>query len=129
MPLLPGTYYWRVRSLDPYNRPSEWSAVRSVEVKSSSSAAPLRNLHTTRTPTLTWNGIPWAARYQVQVDDRTSFISPVFDQETLDAEALSMTINPLPNGVYHWRVRAQRPDGSWGGWSSASSFTINVPLS
>lgn len=78
----------------------------------------------TNTPTLTWNSVTWATGYQVQVDDNADFSSPAFET-TVDAATLDVTTSPLGNGFYHWRARAQRPDGSWGGWSVVDTFTVD----
>ncbi len=86
---------------------------------------PQRNAYTTATPTLTWSPITWAAAYEIQIDDDDDFSSPVYHSATLTAAEV---ITPeLPNGVYYWRVRAQRPNGTWGGWSAVDSFVVDVP--
>ncbi len=79
-----------------------------------------------------------AQNFRLQVDDDTSFGSPVIDVNQSspkpsypsDAEAFArwsyisyMPTDLLPAGTYHWRVRAE--DGNGSDWSTATSFTVN----
>jgi glucose/arabinose dehydrogenase len=92
------------------------------------------NRFTTQTPTLTWVRIPWALGYEIQIDDDSDFGSsdPIFYiKSDLTAETVSFTL-PASNptfvaGTYYWRLRALRSDGTWGAWSTTSSFTIDLP--
>ena len=86
---------------------------------------PQRNVFPTATPTLTWSAVTWAAAYEIQIDDTDDFSSPVYHSTTLTAPEV---ITPeLPSGVYYWRVRAQRPNGTWSEWSVVDSFVVDVP--
>jgi hypothetical protein len=68
-----------------------------------------------------WDSVPGVAYYQLQVDDRASFITPVFDTTGMPA----LTVEHfLPDGQYWWRVRARSRDSIWGDWSEAGSFLI-----
>ena len=86
---------------------------------------PDRNVFPTATPTLRWSAITWAAAYEIQIDDNDDFSSPVYHSATLTAA--EVTTPELPNGVYYWRVRAQRPNGTWSEWSVVDSFVVDVP--
>lgn len=88
---------------------------------------PSLHVYTTRTPTLTWNRITWAAGYEIQVDNQPSFTSPEFRRRVDGSNTLSVTTIPLQNGRYYWRVRARRWNGTWGNWSRRDSFTIQSP--
>lgn len=127
-PLLHRTYYWRVRALDSYGLASPWSEVWRVKVDAAASAAPMIVVYKTATPVLTWNRVSWAAGYEVQVDNHPDFSAPLFRDDGLSAGALSVVVSvALMDGVYYWRVRARRADGSWGGWSAAGSFVVDAP--
>ncbi|MEO8610965.1 MAG: SBBP repeat-containing protein [Chloroflexota bacterium] len=83
-----------------------------------------RNYYTTDMPTLTWTPVTWATHYHVQVSKNKLFSgTPDFEGET-DANGLSITTDALDDGVYYWRVQAQKADGDWGGWSLVESFTV-----
>jgi uncharacterized repeat protein (TIGR01451 family) len=125
-PLLPDTYYWRVRSIDPVGNVSGWSAIQTVTIISADNAVPSQNVVETRTPTISWTDVTWATGYEIQVDNNATFASLEYSAE-VGVESLSHEIQtPLPNGTYFWRVRAKRPDGTWGVWSVVDSFTINA---
>jgi len=81
---------------------------------------------TTATPTLTWTAVTWATGYRVEVETSTTFAAPYAFAGETDADARSITTAPLDDGVYYWRVAAQRPDGSWGTPSPVQSFTIDT---
>lgn len=85
-----------------------------------------RNYFTTHPPTLTWSPVTWAIGYRVQVETTATFAAPYAFEGDAPANEAFITTDPLPNGLYYWRVQAQKPDGSWGVFSSPDSFTIAV---
>ena len=85
-----------------------------------------RNYFTTDTPTLTWTAVTWAIHYHVQVSSNSAFTgTPDFDGE-VSGNLLSITTDALDDGLYYWRVQAQKSDGSYGVWSPVESFTIDA---
>ncbi len=121
------TYYWRARAVDAAGNVSAWSETWSVYFDSPANAVPVRNRYTDNTPTLTWNRVSWATEYELQIDDAANFRSLEYTA-TITAPTLEHTVSStLPNGVYNWRVRARRPDGRWGAWSSPDNFVIDAP--
>jgi len=72
----------------------------------------------------TWSRVKKATWYQIQVDDSPAFDSPVIDQVTTDTS--HTPDSGLPNGTYHWRVRASKDDVT-GTWSGAWNVTILSP--
>ena len=90
-------------------------------------AAPTRNLYLTSTPTLTWGSVEWAAGYAIQVDNNRNFNSPEFQNQNMAVNMLEITTSDLADGLYYWRVRARRADGSWGPWSPPDHFVIDAP--
>ncbi len=121
--LVSGTYYWQVRSRDFAGNTSGWSAISSLHVQSSNTAAPETNFHTTRTITLGWSATSWATEYHLEVDDNPGFKSPAYSN-IVTAPILTQTTSPLDNGVYYWRVRARQNNGLWSQWSPISMFRI-----
>ena len=123
--LLPGTYFWRLQALNINGTTT--SQTRTFTIISAANAAPMRNLYDTPTPTLTWGAVEWAAGYQIQIADNANFTTPI-TSSALDAATLAFTpAAPLADGVYYWRVRARRANGSWGNWSAAETFIVLVP--
>ncbi len=89
--------------------------------------APKRNYFTTPTPTLTWNRVSWATEYEVQVDSAPTFTTPLSFTAVVSSNTLEVPTTVLPDGTYYWRVRAKKPDGTWGGWSAVDSFAVDAP--
>jgi hypothetical protein len=80
---------------------------------------------TDNTPYFNWSDPTYAVSYHIQIDDLSSFPSPVIDQTNLSNS--SYTVSPtLSNDTWYWRVRAKNDAGAWGSWSSIWSFTVNT---
>ncbi|GIL08815.1 MAG: hypothetical protein BroJett033_3260 [Chloroflexota bacterium] len=125
-PLLPAAYTWQARSRTNAGDSSAWSVARTLFVDSAASAAPARNYFTTAAPRLSWGRVSGAAGYEVQVAANSAFSAPLAFSAALGASEFAVTSAPLANGVYFWRVRARRADGSWGPWSAADSFVVDA---
>ena len=76
-------------------------------------------------PTLSWNSMPTAASYRVQVSIDPSFSTTVFDGEGITdiAQSLSGLAN---NTLYYWHVAAVNAGGVT--WSAQWSFTTIVAI-
>lgn len=115
--------YWRVRVIYPNTTTSEWSDTWRV----TPGTLVARNFFTTNQPTLTWNRVTWAAGYEVQI----AYL-PTFTDAQLyvieDPTTLTLLANSLPNGVFYWRVRAIRANGTPGPWSAMEAFIVRLGL-
>ncbi|HEX2905379.1 MAG TPA: hypothetical protein VHO69_00855 [Phototrophicaceae bacterium] len=89
-------------------------------------AVPTRN-YSTDDITLTWNRIPWAAQYRIQVDTDKTFQPEFIVNELVGADQLEKTLTGLNPNTYYWRVQALDATGKAGGWSAVESFTIGYP--
>jgi len=73
-------------------------------------------------PTLTWNAVPGALTYRVQVSTASNFATTIVDDSTLTVA--SDPIGPLANGSqYYWRVNAKNSVGP-SGWTTGTFTTI-----
>jgi hypothetical protein len=70
-----------------------------------------------------WDSVTSAASYEVQIDDKTTFITPVFDTAGVLGRSLT---HFLADGAYHWRVRGRSRDSVWGDWSLAGAFSVRT---
>jgi hypothetical protein len=124
------TYHIRVRSKNQYGT-SRWSqriAFTTINtlVTAPSLLLPESNaMHIPCTTSFTWNKIPDATRYHIQVTTSSDFSSLIFEDSTLTDSAV---INSsLQNNItYYWRIRAKR-DVFYSNWSAPRQFTT-VPL-
>lgn len=92
---------------------------------SPTNAAPPPHRFTTSIPTLTWNRITWAVRYDVEISENAAFTGAVkFDA----GNNLSFTWpSPLPDAPYYWHVRACSTAVTCGTWSSPETFVVDAP--
>lgn len=75
-------------------------------------------------PTLTWDAVPTATGYKVQVATSNTFANPLVDQTVTGTSfALSGLAN---NTTYYWRVKALRGTTETD-WSNVWSFTTEPP--
>jgi hypothetical protein len=126
-PLIAGTYYWQVRALNGLLA-SPWSTpARALVIESSLGAAPLRNYFTTSNPTLTWNRVTDAIRYEVQVADNDLFTGAT-TQDAGNNLSIPWPI-ALTDGIHYWHVRACKTasPSSCSPWSAYDSFVVDVP--
>lgn len=131
LPALPdGEYYWRVRAVDEANNMSAWSSIWSFTVDTVAPLVPTLTYPASgyntadSTPWLDWTDVtdPSVVHYQVQVDDDADFSSPEISKTWVNSS--STTLSALPDGEYHWRVRAVDEAGNEGEWSDVWSFNI-----
>ncbi|HEX9093904.1 MAG TPA: hypothetical protein VF902_07970, partial [Coriobacteriia bacterium] len=134
-PLPTGVYYWGVTPID-----AEGNRGVATPVSTFSWAWP-----SVTTPTVTdldpspevfdpqfsWEPVPGAARYEVEVNPSVDFApgSKVCCSGTTTATSLSPA-KVFKNDTYHWRVRAIDPDGNAGVWNLGPGFQKtfdNVP--
>lgn len=92
----------------------------------SPNAAPYINVFDNHSPTLTWSRVSDAVSYGLQIDDSADFSSVNYTYVDIPLDGIFEIPDILPTSQWFWRVRAQRANGSWGGWSASDSFVVNV---
>ena len=128
--LADGLYYWRVQARGADGLWGPWSTVWTVTVDTVKPAkptllAPAKDaLVTTNLPAFDWSDVPDAARYDLQVDNSSTFGSPEV-AVTVTASTYTVTM-PLPDGRYYWRVRAVDAAGNAGSWTSARTVWVDI---
>lgn len=86
--------------------------------------SPARNYFPGAAAALSWTRLSWAAAYQVQIDTHPQFPLPLVYNAILAPTEQTLITPPLGAGLHYWRVRAQRQDGSWAGWSALDTFYV-----
>jgi hypothetical protein len=95
---------------------------------SGANGAPVSGYYVVRNIPLAWTRVSWSVGYEIQVSKNKAFNTFVYRDITLTADTLSVVTPPLvDNGIYYWRVCAQRTLGVCGQFSSIQSFIVNAP--
>jgi hypothetical protein len=141
--LSPGTYYWRVRSMDGRQHPGQPSPARSVVVLAPPAAfdtvpellTPGNGEVVSNDPTFRWTPVVGAARYTVRVSKTPDFAS-TYASETTSYTSYTPAvagIDSYPTGTYYWKVEAGNSVGTLLSTSSVFSLTkqasvlVNTP--
>ncbi len=122
------TYYWQVRAKDGAGQYGSWSDVQSLDVEWGviSGLSPADGASTTdTTPTFSWDAVPGAAGYELQLADSAAEVEAAPTQSVTDT---SYTPSSALNGQTHWRVRAVDGDGQEGPWSAVVTIQIDYSI-
>ena len=126
--LPPGVYYWGITPVDAQGNRGVPSLVASFTWLWPSKTTPrvddLAPAVEVFDPRFSWDAVPGAARYEVEVNPSQDFApgSKVCCSSTTIATALSPT-TLLRDNTFYWRVRAIDVDGNAGVWNIAPPFT------
>jgi glucose/arabinose dehydrogenase len=128
--LADGSYFWRVRAINTYDTPGEWSEPWNVIISVPPPAPVLTTpeadiTDTTGMPAFSWEVVSNGVSYQIQVDSDADFSSPEFDDT--DSTTTRTPGAPLADGTYFWRVRAINIYAVPGDWSETRTILIDVP--
>lgn len=125
--LAQGHYYWAVAPLDAQEHVGTRSAVRSFEWRWPSSTAvqalDLSDDARVFDPQFTWNPVPGAARYEVEINPSEDFA--VGSKVCCTEDVIGTSLSPkavLPNNTYYWRIRAVDLDRQAGQWNAGTPF-------
>jgi hypothetical protein len=124
----PGTYAWRVTARGARGMPFGTSEATPFEVKLGTPprapvlSTPARDSVITpdRGVQVSWNAVPGARRYELQVDDGRPVPAAVVDRPGHRLEG-------LPEGEHAVRVRAVDEAGLASAWSDAVAFHLGTP--
>jgi hypothetical protein len=88
--------------------------------------APTRNATTDTTPTLTWNPVSWALRYEIRLSESSSFMNIFYSDTAIPANNTTWTAPmTLSAGTYYWQVRAcSTSTGGCGAWSATDTLQV-----
>jgi hypothetical protein len=133
--LAPGRYYWGVTPIDAQGNRGKPSSVGTFTwawpTTTATSLDDLVSALEVFDPLYSWNALPGAARYEVEVNSSSDFTpgSKVCCSGTTLGTAFASTVL-YENNTYHWRIRALDQAGNAGVWNLGLPFTKtfdNVP--
>ncbi|MCB0879256.1 MAG: hypothetical protein KDC46_09790, partial [Thermoleophilia bacterium] len=126
--------YPRNRKVTQINTGSVVSGVPSTPPDTPTNIAPANgSTSTDTTPTLTasaFNDVDVvnthaASQWQVRTD-AGSYAAPAYDSQNETIALTSITTPALATGMYWFRVRYRDDGGTWSGWSTETSFSIDT---
>ena len=126
--LAPGIYYWGVTPVDAQGNKGTPSPVASFTwLWPSTTTTRLSDLVAApevMDPQFSWDPVPGAARYEVEVNSSQDFApgSKVCCSSATIGTSLTSTVL-FKDNVYYWRMRAIDADGNAGLWNVGPSFT------
>jgi large repetitive protein len=126
--LLPsGTYYWNVVPVDSEGNRGTPSPVMSFgwswPSTTTASVTDLMSADEMYDPQFSWNAVPGATKYEVEVNSSVDFAagSKVCCSQLTTSTSLSPTV-VFRDNTYYWRVRALDAVGNAGVWNRGPDF-------
>jgi hypothetical protein len=122
-----GSYYWAVTPVDAEGHRGTRSRVGVFTWTWPTTTAPnFTDLNPqVSQPLFSWNPVPGAARYEVEINQDPSF--PAGSKWCCSAPTIGTSLAPQQNlannSTYWWRVRALDANGHAGVWNNGGSFT------
>ena len=122
------TYYYKVRALKSDGTAGAWSSIVAVTYKQTLSAPAVTGGNDAQgRPTLTWNAVTGAAKYEVY--RARSKNGDYIKYSTVTGTSYTNTSYIENGNTYYYKVRALKSDGTAGAWSSVVSVTYKQTLS
>ena len=122
------TYYYKVRALKSDGTAGAWSSIVSVTYKQTLPAPTVTGGNDSQgRPTLTWNAVSGAAKYEVYRARSRS--GDYIKYSTVTGTSYTNTSYIENGNTYYYKVRALKSDGTAGAWSSIVSVTYKQTLS
>jgi hypothetical protein len=126
--LAPGAYYWAITPVDAEGHRGARSALGTFQwAWPSSTTATVADLNPEAgifdNPIFSWNPVPGAARYEVEVNSAQNFAPG--SKWCCAGTTLGTSLAPmaaLANNRYYWRVRALDAHGNAGVWNEGRPF-------
>ena len=119
------TYYYKVRALDANGTAGAWSSVVSVTYKQTLSAPTVTGGNDAQgRPTLKWNAVTGAAKYEVYRARSRS--GEYIKYSTVTGTSYTNTSYIENGNTYYYKVRALDANGTAGAWSSIVSVTYRA---
>ncbi|MCP4581781.1 MAG: hypothetical protein GY839_09185 [candidate division Zixibacteria bacterium] len=123
-----GQYYWHVRCSDGEqwsNYSSSWNFILSILEEPVTEYPGDGESIFDSEPTFVWHQATGAIRYHIQIDDASSFTSPIYNNSNV-TDTTYLVSSPLSSGTFYWHIRAF--DGIvWSDYTATWDFSASVP--
>ena len=124
------TYYYKVRALDASGTAGAWSSIVSVTYRAASTGtlpapAVTGGNDSQGRPTLKWNAVTGAAKYEVYRARSRS--GDYIKYSTVTGTSYTNTSYIEDGNTYYYKVRALDANGTAGAWSSIVAVTYRKP--
>jgi len=120
------TYYYKVRALKSDGTAGAWSSIVAVTYKQTLSAPAVTGGNDAQgRPTLKWNAVSGAAKYEVYRARSRS--GEYIKYSTVTGTSYTNTSYIENGNTYYYKVRALDANGTAGAWSSIVSVTYRKP--
>lgn len=122
-----GSYYWAVTPIDAEGHRGVRSRLATFSWAWPTATTPsFTDLNPgVFDPLFSWNPVPGAARYEVEINSASSF--PAGSKWCCNAPTIGTSLAPPSdlgnNSTYYWRVRALDANGNAGQWNYGAPFT------
>lgn len=127
-PDVPGSYFWRVKAVDPFGREAPYSEARALTLDATApqliapdDGARITLAQKSLKIDFTWLKSPGAKSYQLEVARDENFKDLVLQKKLQDP---GFEWNKLSPGEFYWRVRAEMPGVKDGVASPARRFNV-----
>lgn len=121
--LVPGSYHWRLASIDSSGKQGPFSDISTFEYRSiPDTPDPEKPALGEDEINFHWRTAGANMQYQFQLDSNPEFIQPSIDRNVSEPH---ITIATPSAQTYFFRVRAIDVTGYAGPWSTTQSFTVN----
>ena len=121
------TYYYKVRALDANGTAGAWSSIVSVTYKQILSAPTVTGGNDAQgRPTLKWNAVTGAAKYEVYRARSRS--GEYIKYSTVTGTSYTNTSYIENGNTYYYKVRALDANGTAGPWSDVVAVTCRLGL-
>lgn len=128
------TFFWRVAAADSSKALGPWSQVWSFRKTAGEAPTGLSPAdgasftYPSGTPVLEWSPVAGVKTYKIQVDDNSSFLSPIVAPSTANT-AYAVSAALTLGKPYYWRVWGVSLGGQETAKTDARQFTVDWPSS
>ena len=106
--------------------PGNWSVPYLFNNLTSPTWTTMSVTQPTSRPTLIWNGLPGAVRYELWITDISRNVSPIYHNSNVTGTSWT-PVSDLPLGRYYVWIRGIAADGTAATWSTRIEFLILQP--